>query len=399
MRRWRGVGVASLTIAMLATTAVVALAQPLFTSGQDPIAGGRLFTAKGCAGCHTVDGKGGGVGPDLSRTTRPRTFYDLAAALWNHAPQMTGAMKRAGVSRPTLSAQESGHIAAYLFTLDYFDPAGNADQGRRLFTEKRCVVCHRLGGRGGSEGPRLDSLKPYGSPIALAAAMWNHGPTMAAAMVAKGIERPTFQGSEMLDLITYINRLSPTLPTGPLYVLPGRIVEGAKAFTDHRCVECHAPSTSTASGAIDLVERQAHKSLVDFAATMWNKAPAMTDAMKTRGVAIPHLSPQTMADIVAYLYSVRYFADAGSPRDGVIVAQQKGCFNCHGLYGERGKPASDLAAAKGIGTPAGALAALWNHSFVSVGRAGTALATVPTLTAREMADLVAYLRSLTMARP
>jgi len=399
MRRWRGGGATSLTIVILATTAVVSSAQPLFSSGQDPIAGARLFTEKGCAGCHTVDGKGGGVGPDLSRTTRPRTFYDLAAALWNHAPQMASAMKRAGVSRPQLSARESGDIAAYLFTLDYFDPPGNADQGRHLFTEKRCVACHRIGGRGGSEGPRLDSLKPYGSPIALASAMWNHGPSMAAAMAAKGIERPTFKGTEMLDLITYINRASPTLSTGPLYVLPGRIVEGAKAFTDHRCVECHAPSASTARAAIDLAEREAHKSLVDFAATMWNKAPAMTDAMKTRGVTRPRLSPQTMADIVAYLYSVRYFADAGSPRNGVIVAQQKGCFNCHGLYGERGKPASDLAAAKGVGTPAGALAALWNHSFVSAGRAGNAPAIVPTFTAREMADLVAYLRSLTMARP
>jgi mono/diheme cytochrome c family protein len=389
----------SLTIVVLGATGVVARAQPLFSSGQDPVAGARLFRDKGCAGCHTVDGKGGGVGPDLSRTTRPRTFYDLAAALWNHAPQMASAMKRAGVQRPKLSARESGHIAAYLFTLDYFDPPGNADQGRRLFAEKRCAVCHRIGGRGGSEGPRLDSLKPYGSPIALASAMWNHGPTMAAAMVAKGIERPTFQGGEMLDLITYINRLSPTLSTGPLYVLPGRTAEGLKAFTDHRCVECHAPSTSTGPAAIDLVEREAHKSLVDFASTMWNKAPAMTDAMKTRGVTLPRLSPQTMADIVAYLYSVRYFADAGSPRNGVIVAQQKGCFNCHGLYGERGKPASDLAAAKGIGTPAGALAALWNHSFVSAGRAATPSPPMPTFTSREMADLVAYLRSLTMARP
>jgi mono/diheme cytochrome c family protein len=398
MRRWRGVGATSLTVVILAATAGVAGAQPLFSSGQDPVAGTRLFTDKGCANCHTIGGKGG-VGPDLSRTTRPRTFYDLAAALWNHAPQMATAMKRAGVSRPKLSERDSGHIAAYLFTLDYFDPPGNADQGRRLFTEKRCVTCHRIGGRGGAEGPALDTLKPYGSPIALASAMWNHGPAMAAAMAAKGIERPTFQGSEMLDLIAYINRASPTLPSGRLYVLPGRVTEGLEAFTAHRCVECHAPSTSTGPAAIDLGERQAHKSLVDFAATMWNKAPAMTDAMKTRGVTVPRLSPQTMADIVAYLYSVRYFADAGDPRRGVIVAQQKGCFNCHGLYGERGKPASDLAAARGIGTPAGVLAALWNHSFVAAGRAAQPPAPSASLTAREMADLVAYLRSLTRARP
>ena len=399
MRGGRGAVATSLAIVVLAVTGIAARAQPLFSGGQDPVAGGRLFADKGCAGCHTVDGKGGGVGPDLSRTTRPRTFYDLAAALWNHAPQMAAVMKRAGVTRPQLSARESGDIVAYLFTLDYFGTPGQADRGRRLFTEKRCVACHRIGDRGGVEGPPLDRLKPYASPIALAAAMWNHGPAMAAAMAAKGIERPTFKGGEMLDLITYINRVSPTAPAGPLYLLPGRIEEGAKAFAEHRCVECHAPSATPGRAGIDLVERQAHKSTVDFAATMWNKAPAMTAAMKTRGVTVPQLSPQTMADIVAYLYSVRYFADAGDPRSGVIVAQQKGCFHCHGLYGERGKPASDLAAARGLGTPAGTLAALWNHSFVSAGAGASPPVSTAPFTAREMADLVAYLRSLTMARP
>lgn len=397
MHPWRAIGATSLMLAGLLTTAGIGAAQPLFTAGQDPIAGARLFKDKGCTGCHTVDGRGGGVGPDLSRTPRPHTFYDLAAALWNHAPQMASAMKRTARSRPQLSANETGHIAAYLFTLDYFDPAGNADEGRRLFTAKRCVACHRIGETGGSVGPRLDTLKPYGSPIALAAAMWNHGPAMTAAMAAKGIERPVFDRAEMTNLIAFINRASPSPPSGRLYVLPGRIDEGAKAFAEKRCAQCHAP-TAASGATIDLVERQANKSLVEFAATMWNKAPAMTTEMKTRGVSVPHLSPQTMADIVAYLYSVRYFADAGDPRNGVIVAQQKGCFQCHALYGERGKPASDLAAAKGLGTPAGTLAALWNHSFVAAGRVPGSDATPPSFTGKEMADLVAYLRSLTRAR-
>lgn len=396
MRARTMIAATSLVCAGLATAPATGTAQPLFSVGQDPIAGARVFADKGCAGCHAVDGRGGGVGPDLSRTPRPRTFYDLAAALWNHAPQMAGAMKRGGVARPQLSARETGDVAAYLFTLNYFDPAGNADEGRRVFAAKRCIVCHRVGDSGGSIGPRLDSLKPYGSPIALAAAMWNHGPAMTAAMAAQGIERPTFDRTEMLDVIAFINHASPTLPTGPLYVLPGRSAEGARAFTEQRCVQCHAPSAAGA-GAIDLTERQANKSLVEFTSTMWNKAPAMTEAMRTRGIEVPRLSPQTMADIVAYLYSVRYFADAGDPRNGVIVAQQKGCFSCHGLYGERGKPAGDLAAAKGLGTPAGTLAALWNHSFVAARPARGAPATSP-FTAREMADLVAYLRSLTRAR-
>jgi mono/diheme cytochrome c family protein len=397
MRAWKSIAATSLTVVTLVTTAAVACAQPLFGTEQDPIAGGRLFADKGCAGCHTVDGKGGGVGPDLSRTARPRTFYDLAAALWNHAPRMAGAMKRAGVQRPKLTASESGHVVAYLFTLDYFDPPGDADAGRRLFADKRCVACHRIGDRGGSDGPPLDRLKAYASPIALAAAMWNHSGAMAAAMAAGGIERPQFQRRELIDLIGYINQASPTLPSGPLYVLPGRIVEGAKAFTAHRCVVCHAPSGSGRGAARNLVEREAHKSVTEFAATMWNKAPVMLEEMRRRGIEAPRVSPQAMADIVAYLYSVRYFAEAGDPRQGVILAQQKGCLDCHALYGERGKPASDLARARGIGTAAGALAALWNHAFV-VARPASQAAPA-TFTGPEMANLVAYLRSLARSRP
>jgi mono/diheme cytochrome c family protein len=377
-------------------TPFVAAGQPLFRGGHDPVAGARLFTEKGCSSCHTVDGKSAGRGPDLRRTARARSFYDLGAALWNHAPQMAAAGRRAGAARPTLTEREIGHITAYLFTLDYFDPPGDAEHGRRLFTEKRCIACHEVAGSGGHEGPKLDKLKPYASPVALAAAMWNHGPAMAKAMAARGVERPVFTGRELIDLIAFVNQASPTLPSGPVYVIPGRVLDGAKAFADQRCVECHRPSTG-GDKKVDLAEREAHKSLTDFAAAMWNKGPLMVAAMEKRSLAVPRMSPQTMADIVAYLYAVRYFAEAGDPRQGVILAQQRGCFDCHGLYGERGKPASDLSAAKGIGSEAGALAALWNHAFLAQQVVSRERAAAPTFTGPEMANLIAYLRSL--ARP
>jgi hypothetical protein len=57
----------------------VSVAQPLFSATQDPVAGERLFSAKGCVGWHAVNGVGGKVGPDLGRAARPRTFFDLAA--------------------------------------------------------------------------------------------------------------------------------------------------------------------------------------------------------------------------------------------------------------------------------------------------------------------------------
>src|SRR5207249_4060568 len=216
---------------------------------------------------------------DLGRLPRPRSFYDLAAALWNHAPRMADRMRELGIARPQLDARETGDLVAFLFTLDYFDPRGTPEVGRRLFTEKRCIVCHQVGGVGGVVGPSLDFLRQYGSPIYLATAMWNHGPQMADAMRAKRIPRPTFKDSDLRDLIAYIDAASPVLPQGPLYVLPGRATQGRVLFAQKRCIECHSAGSKGATLGPDLAERGLHLSLSQFAATMWNKAPRMMEAM------------------------------------------------------------------------------------------------------------------------
>jgi mono/diheme cytochrome c family protein len=372
----------------------LALAQPLFSPTQDPLAGSRVFGAKGCVKCHAIDGTGGKIGPDLGRIPRPRSFYDLATAMWNHAPRMAQRMAQLGIPRPQLGAREMGDLIAFLFTLDYFDPRGNEDVGRRLFDEKRCVVCHQVGGTGGVVGPNLDALKQYGSPIYLATTMWNHGPQMADVMKAKGIPRPTFKDSDLRDLIAYINSASPVLPQGPLYVLPGRATQGRILFAQKRCVECHAVGGQGGKVGPDLAERELHRSLSQFTAAMWNKAPAMMDAMKSRNVPIPQLRPEEMADIVAYLYSVGYFGPTGDPKQGTTVAASKGCLGCHGLHGERGKIASDLAQAKGLDSPPAVLSALWNHVFIKDPRPERERAAWPELHPAEMADLVAFLQSL-----
>jgi mono/diheme cytochrome c family protein len=373
----------------------VCAAQPLFSPAQDPVAGERLFSAKGCASCHAVNGVGGKVGPDLGRVARPRTFFDLAAGLWNHTPKMAERMRHAGIARARLDARETGALAAYLYTLNYFDRPGKTMAGLRVFTAKRCAECHAIGGKGSGAGPDLGTMGAYASPIAIAAAMWNHGPRMTMAMTARGVPRPTFEGSELLDLVAYLKAASPRPKRTELYVLPGSATNGRLLFADKRCVVCHPIVRRGDDEGPDLVEGQAHKSLTEFAAAMWNKAPAMLRAMEARQIAAPTLRPDEMADIVAYLYSVRYFRQSGRPREGVLLAVNKGCLDCHGLYGEKGKTASDLDRGRSIDTPAGALAALWNHSFIDDPRPERERRPWPTFRADEMADLMAYLRSIT----
>ena len=124
---------------------------------------------------------------------------------------------------------------------------------------------------------------------------------------------------------------------------------------------------------------------------MWNKAPAMVTAMKARGISVPQLRPEEMADLVAYLYSVRYFAEGGNVNNGRTLAENKGCLRCHGPRGGRDKGAGAFTSMKGLESPAAVIAALWNHAVgTPTGPSGSKDAW-PEFRPEEMADLVAWL--------
>jgi mono/diheme cytochrome c family protein len=380
----RGVGAA---IAVLCL-AGIASAQPLFTPPQDPLAGSRVFGAKGCAQCHAIKGTGGQIGPDLGRTERPRSFYHLAAALWNHAPRMADRMRQLDIARPRLDARESADLVAFLFTADYFDPPGDAEAGRRLFVEKRCVACHQRGGVGGVVGPNLDALGERGTPIYVAAAMWNHGPQMSDAMRARKIARPTFRSGELRNLLAYLATATPATGDEPIHVLPGNAEQGRRLFTEKHCIECHSVRGIGGKVGPDLADRAVSASVLDFAAAMWNKAPAMGTAMKARAIPMPQLQPGEVADVLAFLYSVRYLGPAGDPRRGAAVAEAKGCVACHGASNRAG----DFRRARGLEAPA-ILAGLWNHSFIGETPARRERVPWGVMTDAEMLDLIAFLQT------
>ena len=381
-------------VAILLWAQGAAFAQPLFSPTQDPVAGARVFGAKGCSKCHSINGIGGKVGPDLGRIQRPRTFYDLAAAMWNHLPGMAERMRQLKIQRPSLSPSETGDLIAFLYTLNYFDRPGNAQVGKRLFAGKKCIVCHQVAGVGGVVGPNLDFLKQYGSPIFVAAAMWNHGPAMAEAMQDRAIARPTFSGSELLDLITYLKATGPEGAEGPLYILHGRPEQGRRLFAERRCIECHSAAGQGGKVGPDLAQRALHRSITQFAEAMWNKAPAMMSAMKIRGIAVPRLQAEEMADIVAYLYSVQYFAGPGDAGNGRELAAAKGCLACHSAEGRGNKAAVDLAQVKGLESPAAVISALWNHSFITERRVEGQKALWLELRPEQVANLIAFLQTL-----
>src|SRR6266498_4333029 len=106
--------------------AVAALLLPRAASASvgDPMRGQSLFVAKGCVQCHAVRGAGGRIGPDLGRTAVKGSFYEIAAALWNHALTMSDKMKEFRLVRPSFRDDELADLLAFLYFLNYFDEPG-----------------------------------------------------------------------------------------------------------------------------------------------------------------------------------------------------------------------------------------------------------------------------------
>jgi mono/diheme cytochrome c family protein len=363
---------------------------------QNVLAGSRIFGANGCATCHAINGLGGTGGPDLGRAEESRSFYDFAAGMWNHLPKMASQMRELGIEQPHLDSWEMGDLIAFLFWHDYFDPPGDAERGQRLFAEKGCIMCHQVRGQGGVAGPGLDFLSHYGSPIQIAAALWNHGPEMTREMSARGMQRPRFTNAELTDVIAYLSAAKrEEMPVGPVYILPGRSREGRHRFVDKGCAGCHGIAGRGSNLAPDLAGVRARRNVIEFAAAMWNKAPRMLDAMERHGLSIPRLEAQDMADLVAYLSSVEYFGELGSARRGRELLRAKGCQQCHSISGRGGGTAPDLATVRILDPPAGAIAALWNHVVIVADSAAGRPLSWATLRPAEMADLTAYFETLT----
>jgi len=375
---------------------VLGFAQPLYDRPQNPLAGSRVFGEKGCAKCHAINGVGGDIGPDLARLPSARSFDDLAAALWNHLPAMTEQMRALEISRPLLTPKEAADLIAFLFLFNYFDPPGNLQEGQRLFTAKRCVVCHQVGGVGGTVGPKLDVLGQYGAPIFIAAAMWNHGPGMAAAMRARGIQRPILKKQELLDLIAFLKSTTPEPREETIHILVGSARQGQTLFTEKGCVTCHRIAGQGGTIGPELTGADVRGGLVELAALMWNKAPKMIQAMEEKKISVPQLKAGEMADIVAYLYSVKYLGAMGNPARGRDLVEAKGCLSCHSLDGRGGNVAADLAEFKGFESMAPVIAALWNHAGVPEFQRRRAL--WPRFLPQEMQDLVAFLLEVGRSR-
>jgi len=335
--------------------------------------GEEFLRSQPCLTCHAILGAGGREAPDLGRRAShgwsPTT---MAALMWNHAPTMWGAMKRAGIERPVINEQQAADLFAYFYSLRYFEDPGDAARGRRVFVGRQCADCHAVSGAGSSGAPAVESWRALDGPVDLAAAMWNHAARMKQSMAARRVEWPRITAQEMTDLVVYFQSLPAHRNRQPAFA-PAAAEGGADLFQSKGCFVCH-------TGRLSLEGRFFGRTLASFAAGMWNHAPKMLQLP-------PDVSGEEMRRLTGYLWSIQYFDTPGDPGRGARVFTSKHCVTCHGAGGDapklEGKALDSIAV----------VAALWKHGPAMLERMRQQNTPWPRFRNQELNDLIAYLRS------
>jgi cytochrome c2 len=379
---------------------VQSLAVPLSAVGQrrsslagDPMAGERLFTERGCVRCHAIWGNGGKLGPDLGQEGLGRSLLQLAGMFWNHTPRMIETVRSRGLPWPTFTESDLEDVISYIYYVKLFDEPGDAALGGRWFREKRCVDCHAVGGTGGRAGPALDGFARYVAPIPLAQGMWNHGRAMRAVQATADVPMPRFYGSEISDIQAYLRVTSRERGRKLVLLAPPDPARGESLFRQKGCPACHGTNGRGTEWGPDLHAAVQHLGVSEIAGELWNHSAGMAEAIRTRGMAFPEFAGSDLADVIAYLYYLRFEETGGNRQVGKDLFTSKGCIRCHGA--EADPPIGpDLSRSPVAATSLGLTTAMWNHAPGMFERAQQAGIPWPLFQGDEMRDLAAYLQSL-----
>jgi mono/diheme cytochrome c family protein len=339
----------------------------------DSTRGAALFETLSCVQCHLINGKGGTTAPDLGRRIdRDFTPAALAATMWNHAPVMWVAMREQNVRAGDLNEQAANDLFAYFYSVRFFEPPGDAGRGKALFASQGCEECHALSATKVPETTALAYWETLSSPIALAAAMWNHAATMRAEITRRRKAWPELTSQDFSDILVYLRNLpSARAATGRVEITAGN---GQRLFESKGCAACH-------TGKLALAPLLKGKTLTDIAAEMWDHAPKMA--------ANPaQLSTEEMRELVSYLWAQEFFEGNGNPAAGARVFASKHCAACHN------DPSSGAPKLTGGGaefTAATMVSALWRHGPRMLDLMKSKRISWPRFSGIEMANLIAYL--------
>ena len=178
---------------------------PLTLSAQDTnpfandpkavVAGESQFRAN-CAFCHGLGARGGGRGPDLTRTQKRhgKTDGDLFRTINDGIPGT--AMPQNGTTGQGvgMTAEEIWQVIAYIRSAEKKNstlPTGDPAHGDKLFHGSAgCFTCHMVQGKGGRLGPELTTIATARSYDALIESVRQPSKRLATGLLENTKEFP-----------------------------------------------------------------------------------------------------------------------------------------------------------------------------------------------------------------
>ncbi len=204
----------------------------------------------------------------------------------------------------------------------------------------------------------------------------------------QGQQWPEFTGHDLRDLFTYVRQVRRPQALG------GDPAHGWKVFQGKSCPACHSIREDDMRVGPSLGPgRQLPPTFAQFGSLMLNHSPQMERAMKEKGIARPQFGGDDMADLFAFLYSLRYSEPAGSPHVGESVFSWRACNRCHGDSAE-GTARAPALRGRGRSYSSVSLAtALWAHGNRMYRESRSLGIGWPTLAESDIGDLMAFLNS------
>jgi mono/diheme cytochrome c family protein len=273
-------------------------------------------------------------------------------------------------------------LFTYFYSIFYFAPQGDVDRGRAVFEQKNCLSCHA--GILDRALMRRGSWIESRDPAVWAEQMWNHASEMDSAVINRGLAWPSLSEREMVDLLTFLSGQ-------PLSSISVGEPEPGRAVFERSCESCHSLGAAERS-KVDLLRTSKPSSVSYYIAAMWNHAPIM----RRRGGSTAKLNQGEMRDVIAFLFSQRYFFEPGDSMRGRIVFEEKRCASCHGRPAATGAP--DLFQAAEVYSPVTLTAAAWRHGPGMLANMEQRGVSWPEFRESEMTDLIAYLNSRLVIR-
>ena len=248
-----GIGALSVAGALTAPNRPEEQTDPLVLNGQ------KVYKDINCAYCHTINGVGGAVGPDLSNVASQLSKAQITGYLLNPNSMVPNSLH----PKLQFTPDELNGLVAYLQTLGEAPSYSALAAG--LF-QQNCSGCHKVNGQGGTLGPDLTSVGTRHDLSFFAPFISN------PSSVLTGATMPAFQNKlsqdQINDLAAYLSSL-----------------RGATATPTPSATSAPAPSV-TSSGTIDT-------------AALYHTYCEGCHGVNQQGGIGPALTPSALADSTA----------------------------------------------------------------------------------------------------